>query len=266
MSCFDAPDSFSSFRNGLTSHRVAVAFSVAMIQSGMGTVRNPSGEVLEASIAACMANAERLTDQSYDLEFREPPALQLYVLLIAQEELAKAFLLLLVRDGIIPFTRPLLRAMNDHACKQLVGLIMDYIIMRWETVDEARELIRRDAELGHKLLPEVESAIMLLRFEKVGRWESKSWDWVEPQTYEHVAKQIADGRADRRKQDALYVRIGGDGRVCPPPAITETQIREEKERLGNFCYLLNALVEGRETTYRQNMVMTFIRTIFATSV
>lgn len=235
-----------------------------MVMFDMHSAQYPTAAILEKSIAACIANAERLTNESHDLEFRDPPALQLYVLLIAQEELAKAFLLLLVRDGIIPFSRTLLRAMNDHACKQLVGLIMDYIISRWETVAELEAMVQQDAELGDRLPPAVESAIILLRFEKVGRWESKAWDWLEPQIYEPEAKQIAEGKADRRKQDALYVRIGGDGRVCPPPMVTESEIYEEKERVSSFGYLMCSLMEGEEASYRLEKAMTFIRSIFAT--
>ena len=83
-----------------------------MVLCNMPIAQNPTPAVLEETIAACIANGDRLTNESYDLEFREPPALQLYVLLIAQEEFAKAFILLLVRDGIIAFSRPLLRAMK----------------------------------------------------------------------------------------------------------------------------------------------------------
>lgn len=184
-------------------------------------IRTPSSEVIVEAIQACVANGYRLCDDSYALEFREPPSLQLYILLIAQEEFAKAFILLLVRDGIIPFSRPLLRAMKDHACKQLVGLIMDYVIMSWDTIEEVRELISADVALGDRLPDAVESAVMLLRFEKVGKWESHSWEWEDPPQYEREAKKIAEGGGDRRKQDALYVRIGADGRVCQPPTITQ---------------------------------------------
>ncbi len=169
----------------------------------MTDIPTPSPEVLVETIRACIANGNRLGDESYDLEFREPPSLQLYVLLIAQEEFAKAFILLLVRDGVIPFSHPLLRAMNDHACKHLVGLIMDYIIMRWDTMEDLQKLISADAELGDKLPDAIESAIMLLRYEKIGRWESRAWAWQEPPEYDGEAKKIAEGKADRRKQDAL---------------------------------------------------------------
>jgi hypothetical protein len=232
----------------------------------MSNVQTPSSEVLTQTISACIANAERLRDESYDLEFREPPSLQLYVLLIAQEELAKAFILLLVRDGIIQFSRPLLRAMNDHSCKQLVGLIMDYGIFRYRTIDEALELMEADSKLGDRLPAAIESAIALLRFEKIGRWESSAWEWEEPPEYESSAKKIAEGKADRRKQDALYVRIGGDGRVCVPPITTPEEIDQEKERLSDFRHLVTTLAEGEEASHRYDKAISVIRFLFSQRV
>lgn len=232
----------------------------------MADVPSPSREVLAETIRACISNGDKLRDESYDLEFREPPSLQLYVLLVAQEEFAKAFLLLLIRDGVISFGRPLLRAINDHACKHLVGVIMDYVIMHWDTVDEARKLIAADLALGDRLPDSIESTIMLLRFEKIGRWESPNWNWQEPPTYERGAKNIAEGRADRRRQDALYVRIGGDGRVCPSPVVTQEQIDQEKKRLNGFRYLVDSLSNGGEASYRYEKTVSFIRAIFARRV
>lgn len=228
--------------------------------------RTTSPEIITATITACVTNGEKLEAESYDLEFRDPPSLQLYVLLIAQEEFAKAFLLLLVRDGIIPFTRPLLRAMNDHVCKQLVGVVMDYIIMRWDTLEEAQRMIEADVDLGNRLPPPVESAVLLLRFEKIGRWQSKAWEWADPPEYEREMVKLAEGSADRRKQDALYVRIGGDGRVCPPPAIKPEEIDREKDRLSSFRYLVEAFTARNEASYRQEKAIAFIREVFAEQV
>ena len=227
---------------------------------------HPSNHVLEETINACIANGGRLCDELYDLEFREPPSLQLYVLLIAQEEFAKAFILFLVREGVIPFSRPLLRAMNDHACKHLVGLIMDYIIMRWDTWEEWQERVQADLALGDKLPEAIESAIMLLRFEKVGRWESRAWEWKDPPQYDSDTRKIAEGFADRRKQDALYVRIGADGRVCPSPAITQQELDENKERASSFRRLVNSLTEGSKPSYRYKKSVSVIRAMFATRV
>jgi hypothetical protein len=232
----------------------------------MPASQTPSDQTLLETIVACIENGDRLADESYDLEFREPPSLQLYVLLIAQEEIAKAFILFLIRAKIIPFNRYILRAMNDHACKQLVGLIMDYVILRWETLEELQELIRADVELGDQVPSVIESAIALLRFEKIGRWESRTWDWQEPPIYDASARHVADGKMDRRKQDALYVRIGGDGRACPPPKVTTTEIDEEKERLRNYCGLMGSLLEGNEGSRQYQKAIAVIRAMFVEGI
>ena len=79
-------------------------------------------QTLTGTIAACAANGGRLLEESYDLEFRTPPATRLYLVMIAQEEFAKAFMMLLVRENIMPFTGAVRRALYDHTCKQLVGM------------------------------------------------------------------------------------------------------------------------------------------------
>lgn len=93
--------------------------------------------------------------------------------MIAQEEFAKAFILFLVKERIVLFNAPIRRAINDHTCKQLVGMIMDYIIMHWDDLEELRAAIRIDYDLGDRLPNDIGSAMELLRYEKIGRWESK---------------------------------------------------------------------------------------------
>ena len=46
------------------------------------------------SITSCIANGERLIADAYQVEFEKPPATKLILSLIAQEEFAKAFLML----------------------------------------------------------------------------------------------------------------------------------------------------------------------------
>lgn len=215
------------------------------------------------AVQACVENAEKLNDHSYDLEFREPLSLQLYVLLVAQEEYAKAFLLLLAHSGIIPFTKHIVRAMNDHACKQLVGMIIDYIAFRWDTWEEMQEKIGADVALGDALPSDVESAVLLLRYEKIGRWESRAWIWnVEPE-YDPLVQKIADGRFDRRRQDLLYVRIGADGRVIGTPPPSEQEIEREKERLSAFRYVIGSIIKSDEPGYRYKKTIAIIRDVFA---
>jgi hypothetical protein len=88
-------------------------------------------------------------------------------LIIAQEEAAKAFLLYLVNEGVVPLTAAVRRAINNHACKHLVGMIMDYLIMHWETTEELEVIIRRDLEIGRNLPNDVGSALEILRHEKL---------------------------------------------------------------------------------------------------
>ena len=161
---------------------------------------------LSKTIDACIKNGERLVWESYDLEFRLPPSSRFFLIMIAQEEFAKAFMLYLVKETIVPFTPYVLRAINDHVCKQLVGMIMDYIIMHWKNKEELDAAIQRDAELDGWLPDDVASAMELLRHEKIRRWESNNWVWAEDPDYDPSAMRIAKGKKDRQKQDALYVR------------------------------------------------------------
>jgi len=75
----------------------------------------------------CCENSRRLLDSAELLEFEKVLATRYYLSMIAQEETAKAFLLYLVGVNALPWTPFLLRATRDHRCKQLVGIILDYI-------------------------------------------------------------------------------------------------------------------------------------------
>jgi hypothetical protein len=62
----------------------------------------PRADDIQASIDACIANGDRLLDDAVMLEFQEPASTRLMVSLLAQEEFAKAFLLFLVKQEMIP--------------------------------------------------------------------------------------------------------------------------------------------------------------------
>ncbi|MER8632296.1 AbiV family abortive infection protein [Mesorhizobium opportunistum] len=195
------------------------------------------------AIFACIANGSRLLEETYDLEFRGPPATRLFLAMIAQEEFAKAFMLFLVRRGLIPFSPAVHRAIQDHICKQLMGMIMDYMIMDWETIEEARAMIARDAELGDLLPDDVGSALEILDYEKIGRWTRNNWVWAENPNYNSAAVKIAKGRQDRLKQDALYVRIGSDGRlVSTPDKVGEEDVERELERAKSYDRFVRSAV------------------------
>ena len=191
----------------------------------------------------CCENSRRLLDEAELLEFEKVLATRYYLSMIAQEETAKAFLLYLVSVNALPWTPLLLRATRDHQCKQLVGIILDYI-----SPDTEEFLRRLDTwKLGEKqpsLPARVADAMNLLRHEKIRRWESKTWWWAEDPEYDKAALRVADGKRDREKQRALYVELSQNGEVAGnPEQFTEKQANDEYERARRFETCVRNLVE-----------------------
>jgi hypothetical protein len=229
----------------------------------MATPKQPSPIVLLKSIRTCAENGKRLLEETYDLEFREPPSSRYFLIMTAQEEFAKAFVLFLIKEDIVPFSSLVLRAINGHACKQLVGMIMDYIIMHWENIEELHTAIRNDHELGDRLPHGVGSAMDLLRYEKIGRWESSTWVWADEPGYESSALWIAKGKKDRRRQDALYVRIGRDGQVCSTPeTINEDETRDNFERACRYQLFVDSVLDGKVASYRYDKAIVALKLLF----
>jgi len=229
----------------------------------MSTLRTPGSQTLLTTIKACLQNVDRFLEETYDLEFRDPPPSRYFIVMIAQEEFAKAFIVYLIRESAIPFTLSVLRAINDHVCKQLIGIVMDYMIMHWDELDEMRALIAKDFVAGDGLPNDVGSAVDILRYERIGCWESRSWVWAEDPEYDPSALAVANGKRDRRKQDSLYVRIGRDGRVCSMPAtITEQETEEELERARRYRRFMNSLLEEGDRSERFRKAMAVIKLIF----
>lgn len=206
-----------------------------------------SRDKISASMQASIDNARRLYEETYDLEFRTPAATSYFLLIIAQEETAKAFLLYLIREGTVPLTSAVRKAINDHTCKHLVGIIMDYMIMHWEEYEELKAIMARDAELGDHFPDDIGSALGILRYEKIGRWADKHWVWAEDPNYNREALKVANGKRDRRKQDALYVRIGATGELASTPAtITAIEVTAELERTSRYISFAEALAKTED--------------------
>ena len=224
----------------------------------------PEGSVLTQSIEACLSNGERILDDAMQLEIQEPPSTRLMLSIIAQEEFAKAFLLFLVREAVIPWSGELLRAMNDHTCKQLVGIIIDYLNPEWKTLDDLRKLVDADFELGDRLPSRVASAVNILRHEKIGRWEANNWFWVDDADYEPSVLRISKGRRDRVKQDALYVRLGRDGRVTNTPSrTTQERAKEEFARADSYRWFVRSLLrDGTPASISYEKLRDTLRALF----
>src|ERR1700730_1673725 len=148
--------------------------------------------------AACLSNGERLLYDAEFLNYSEYPGTSFALATIAHEEFAKAFLIFLVSRNVIIWNSLIYRATRDHACKQLLGLVMSYInpdtdedIRRseeWLAENEERKKLfaaykssaddnereriwRRIQEIGEKensLPRSVADGIKILRHEKLG--------------------------------------------------------------------------------------------------
>jgi AbiV family abortive infection protein len=196
----------------------------------------------EQAIRACLENGRRLLDDVESLQLNNSAATAYFLVMIAQEEFAKGFLLALVLRRVIPWDAYLFRATRDHTCKQLLCLIMEYL---WPEDEEFKA--RCDAVILHHERPrfpaKVADAINILRHEKIGRWRSRNWGWAEDPEYNPEALAIAEGKLDRLKQDALYVRLGSDGGLAAMPSQYRDKLVEiEIDRAQRFATLVKNLL------------------------
>jgi len=197
------------------------------------------------------------------LEFSEPPATAFALVIIAQEEFAKAFLLTLVHKGVIEWNELIWRATRDHTCKQLLAMIMDYLN---PDLDEFITRIKAppDEKPRRGLPAHIADALNIFRHEKIGRWQSRNWGCVDPPNYDHKAKKVSKGEIDRLKQDQLYVDIGKSGSVTPKTVVTQKQFEDEKDRAERLCSLVRGMIEDERTSYLEyEEVTNAFRMLFA---
>jgi AbiV family abortive infection protein len=224
----------------------------------------PKDEALSKSICETTANGRRLFEDAktlFDWD-RFPTALALAVL--AQEEFAKAFLLQLVLDDALPWLPAVQRSIARHQCKHLLGLVMEWLPpFDWDRLSEQNKqseqkhqemmawLKRRleryqqgnfapdpddpePVEPDFAFPPEVATALNIYRHEEIERLAAKS-PWKDDEWVSGVARKIADGALDQKKQSALYVSITKTGEVgLHPGSITREEAAEEIEKAGRL--------------------------------
>lgn len=189
---------------------------------------------LQQSINACIKSGKRLLEDAEWTTHRESTGIALAML--AQEEFAKAFLLALVRDDIVPWTVEVQKSLRSHECKHLVTIVMEWLLI----VNELRsnqsleELLRRDDSLH--LPANVAIAMNIYRHEMIerigGRNPNYSAEWGG------LARRVAKGKRDRKKQAALYVDIRSDGGVAAEPTVSMEEFKAEygyAEKLMEFA-------------------------------
>ena len=193
------------------------------------------------SSKACLKNAEMFLN---DIEFLEieryPTAYALAV--ISQEEIAKAFLLYLIHCEAIPWNKFVKRSLRDHSCKQLWGIVLNELEPTTEKFLEKLQngtLVSLDVFIN-----DVADVLNIYRHEKIGRWKYSRWVWNEMPKYKKHTKRVAEGYVDKIKQNALYVQIGEDGRVCSVPSSVSQQLMEGAvDAAKRFHGLVKKLIE-----------------------
>jgi AbiV family abortive infection protein len=173
----------------------------------------PRKEDVQESIDACLANAERLMDDALQLEFQERGGARLVICLLAQEECAKAFLLYMVREELVPWDSDLLRVIRNHTCKHLVAIVMEYIDPEWNTLDEFRGIIKAELDREGAFPPRVADALNILYHEKI----SRDYFFLDDNDCESDVVEVASGKRDRVKQDAVYIDVDKSCRVKNAP-------------------------------------------------
>jgi len=200
--------------------------------------RPPRKEDVQASIGACLANAERLMDDAVQLEFQERGGARLAICMLAQEEYAKAFILYMVREELVPWDFDLLRVIRNHACKHLVAIVMEYIDPEWDTLDELRAIINAEYDLEGRFPPRVSSALNILYHEKIRRG-----DFFNDNDYDPGVVAVAFGERDMVKQDAVYIDLDKSCRVKNAPMdVTRDDAQVEYERARRYASIVTGLV------------------------
>lgn len=211
---------------------------------------------LAKSIIPILENGDRLLeDAQYLLEYGRPPTA--YALcILAQEEYAKAFILYLISEGAIPWTKEVKGVLHDHTCKQLISKIIDFL----RPEDFYKWLNKRSNE-NYKMPSYITDAINIIRHEKAPK--RGQWSWLEDDEppCDKLARKVANGHIDRQKQDAIYVRIGKSGKVASTPfRIPEERVNElfeETERLSNFLIRTDGELKPLESVDFRKIFWTF---------
>lgn len=209
----------------------------------------------QSAIRACVLNGRRLLADADLVHGWDHHGTAYALAVLAQEEFAKAFLLFLVQDSAIPWTKEVRWAVRDHKCKHLLSMLMDYLAARGENWLEEFKAGTKAAE-PIQLPTETLAVINLFRHEKIGRMEDRDWDVLEPNDYSRNARSVAEGSVDRAKQSAIYVNVGGNGEVISTPdAVTPSQAAHELERCRRVEELASDIESGYVAAFREYATM-----------
>lgn len=197
----------------------------------MTSTQSPVAVVdLQPAIKAALENAARLSEDVMYLADMDRRQTAFVISVLAREEFAKAFLLILSQSEQLPWTTKFEQALRNHVCKQLVS----YILCELSAVDlfiqDPNKWPRRVRDLPRPVI----DAFHILVHEQIRGGEREDWwDCEQDPPLDPTVHDIAVGAIERQKQDALYVRYGLNGSVRSIPArrISESEWQREARRL-----------------------------------
>jgi AbiV family abortive infection protein len=216
---------------------------------------------LKTAIQGCLRNGQRLAEDAELLRDFDRHPTAFAVAILAQEEFAKAFMLVLVSEGVVPWTTEMRKLLQYHDAKHLVGVLVEWLGPPFE--EEQRRLMAGNEKVPSKLPHDVAVAINILRHEKIERIRS-GYAWPDPEN-KGLSRKIAEGSRDRAKQRALYVGIAETGWLDSlPTKVTREEATAEVERAKRYGEFAADAFGGRVLSFDEyRLFKEVMRAVFA---
>ena len=207
----------------------------------------------------CLSNANRLISNAELLDCDIDTIPTSYALaFLAQEETAKAFLLYLIYSDALPWNQYIRKSLKDHTCKQLWFIVLDAI-----NPDNNKFLakIKEPNSFGiGAFMAKVGDMLNWYRYAKINTWEQGYCNWDE-NPFDEDVKEIVKGKWDKRKQDALYVKIGKKGEVLSvPTSVKRRDASRAIETAKRFSSFVSNLIENN-TVKKDDVCLTWLKQV-----
>lgn len=131
----------------------------------------------------------------------------------------------MIREEMIPWDADVLRIIRNHSCKHLIALVIDYVEPEWEDIEEIKAIIDAEYELGGRFPKKISSALNILYFEKI-----ENGNFLDDSDYDRDVEDIAKGKIDCIKQNAIYVDIDKSCRAKNLPRVILQEDAEREQR------------------------------------
>lgn len=224
---------------------------------------NSQSPNLKTAIQGCLKNGQRLVEDAELLrDFdRHPTAFALAIL--AQEEFAKAFMLVLVTEGVVPWTPEMRKLLYSHDAKHLVGVLVEWLGPPWEEQHRRLKAWIDKVPTPTAVPHDVGVAINILRHEKIERIRT-GYAWPDPED-DGPSRKIAEGARDRAKQRALYVGVAPTGWLeSLPTKVTREEATAEVERAKQYGEFADAAFGDRVLSFDEyRLFKEVMRAVFA---